>query len=269
MYEDSGNLILQMLGPLAAHLRHRPVVPSAAKQRQVLVLLALNAGTVVTTQTLVEELWGDNPPRSYATTVQTYILQLRTKLTQAADGARARQLLATRHRGYEIEKQSCRTDVADFERLVRSGRRAAEAGDPAAASALLGSALALWRGAALVDVPAGSILRAEVDSLEETRLAVLGRRIEADLALHRHTDLLGELTMLVARNPMNESFCAMLMLAYHRSGRPGCAIDAFRRIATDLRRELGVEPGPRLQLLHRAILSGDDDSQLARLPPAN
>jgi DNA-binding SARP family transcriptional activator len=262
MHAEPGKVALQLLGPLSAHLNHQPVVPSAPKQRQILVLLALNAGRVVTTQTLVEELWGDKPPPSFASTMQTYILQLRDKLAMAArDGKWARRLLGTRHSGYQIEAQLCQTDVAEFDRLVRAGRRAAEAGDPATTSELLGGALALWRGPALVDVPTGRILRAEVASLEETRLGVLERRIEADLALHRHADLLGELTMLVARNPMNENFCALLMTAYYRCGRAGCALEEFWRIRTVLRDELGVEPGPRLQRLQQAILAREPDSE--------
>ena len=264
MHEEHEKVVLQLLGPLSARLNHQSVVPTASKQRQILVLLALNVGRVVTTQTLVEELWGDNPPRTFATTVQTYILQLRAKLAAAAKDAKwARRLLVTRHAGYEIEEHLSRTDVADFDRLVRLGRRAAEAGDPAATSKLLGEALALWRGPALVDVRAGRILAAEVASLEETRLGVLERRVEADLALRRHADLLGELTMLVARHPMNENFCALLMTAMYRSGRAGYALEAFLRIRTVLRDELGVEPGPRLQRLQQAILAGEPDLEPA------
>ncbi len=258
MYVESGRISIQILGPLSAHLNHRPVAPTAPKQRQILVLLALNAGRVVTIPTLVEELWGDQPPRSFATTLQTYILQLRGRLAAAGtDGGHARRLLGTRHCGYQLEARLCQTDVEEFHRLARAGRTATETGDLRAASELLGSALALWRGPALVDVPAGGVLEAEAASLEETRLGVLERRIEADLALRRHADLLGELTMLVARNPMNENFCALLMTALYRSGHAGRSLEAFRRIRTVLRGELGVEPGSRLQRLQQAILAGD------------
>ncbi|NES30197.1 hypothetical protein GCE86_08175 [Micromonospora terminaliae] len=262
MNNENGRVVFQLLGPVSAHLNHQPVMPSAPKQRQILVLLALNAGRVVTTQTLVEELWGDQPPRSSATTLQTYILQLRAKLAAAArDRTSARRVLETRHSGYQLDAQLCETDVAEFDNLARAGRRAVDAGDPRASSELLGCALALWRGPALVDVPAGRILRAEVGLLEENRLGVLERRIEADLALGRHADLLGELTMLVARHPMHENFCALLMTAYYRSGRAGHALEAFRQIRAVLRSELGVEPGPRLQRLHQAILAGALDSE--------
>jgi DNA-binding SARP family transcriptional activator len=262
MDEEHGKVTLRLLGPVSAHLLGRPVMPTAPKQRQMLALLALHAGRVVTRQTLVEELWGDEPPRSFATTLQTYVLQLRARLAEAAgDRGWARRLLETKPAGYQFNAQLCDTDVAQFQRLVRAGRRAAEAGDLAATAELLGGALALWHGPALVDVPAGRVLRAEVAALEETRLGALERRIDADLALGRHADLLGELTMLVARNPMNENFRAQLMTALYHSGRPGYALEVFRQARSVLREELGVEPGPRLQRLHQAILTGDLDAE--------
>lgn len=257
MDEEHGTVTLRLLGPVSAHLLGQPVMPTAPKQRQMFALLALHAGRVVTKQTLVEELWGDEPPRSFSTTLQTYVLQLRARLAAAArDRGWARRVLETKHAGYQFNARLCDTDVAEFQRLVRSGRRA---GEPAATAELLGRALALWHGPALVDVPAGRVLRAEVAALEETRLGALERRIDADLALGRHADLLGELTMLVARNPMNENFRAQLMTALYRSGRAGHALEVFREARSVLREELGVEPGPRLQRLHQAILTGDLD----------
>jgi DNA-binding SARP family transcriptional activator len=249
---------IRLLGPFAAELNHRPVTPSAAKQRQIMALLALNAGRVVTVSALTEELWGDYPPLSSATTLQTYILQLRNRLAAAVPGRQEiRQLLSTRHGGYLLDETACQIDIDQFGRLARAGRAAAETGDPGAASELLARALALWRGPALVDVHLGRILELEATSLEETRLGVLERRIEADLALGRHTDLLGELTLLAARNPMNENFCALLMTALYRSGHVARALEAFRRLQAVLREELGIEPCPRLRRLQHAVLSGD------------
>jgi DNA-binding SARP family transcriptional activator len=257
---DPGQLSIKILGPFSAHLGHLAVTPSAAKQRQILALLALNAGRVVTVPTLTEELWGDYPPRSSSTTLQTYVMQLRNRL------AAARQVLSTRHSGYLLEAQPCRTDVEEFERLARAGREAAEAGDQRAASELLGRALAPWRGPALVDVRTGRVLELEAAALNESRLGVLERRIEADLALRRHADMLGELTVLVARNPMNENFCALLMTALYRSGHVGRALEGFQRLRAVLRDELGVEPCPRLQRLQQAILSGDPALEAAGVP---
>lgn len=263
---DPWQLNIELLGPFSAHLGHLAVTPSAAKQRQILALLALNAGRVVTVTTLTEELWGDYPPRSSATTLQTYVLQLRNRLAAAARGQDARQLISTAHSGYLLDAQSCRTDVEEFERLARAGRGAAETGDQASASELLGRALALWRGPALVDVRVGRVLELEAAALNEGRLGVLERRIEADLALRRHADMLGELTVLVARNPMNENFCALLMTALYRSGHVARALEAFQRLRAVLRDELGVEPGPRLQRLQQAILSGDPGLEASVIP---
>jgi SARP family transcriptional regulator, regulator of embCAB operon len=255
---ESGQLGIGLLGPLSVHFNHRPITPSAAKQRQVLALLALNAGRIVTISTLVEELWGDYPPRSYATTLQTYILQLRNALAAAAPGdPAARQVLSTSHCGYLLEAEACRTDVEEFSRLARTGRLAAEAGDQRAVSDRLGRALQLWRGPALVDVRRGRVLELDAASLEETRLGVFERRIAADLALGRHSDLLGELSLAAARDPMNENLCGFLMITLYRSGHVGRSLEAFRRLRSILRGELGVEPCPRLQRLQLAILSGD------------
>jgi DNA-binding SARP family transcriptional activator len=257
MQVNPGPMSVQVLGPFTASLGRRAVTPSAAKQRQILALLALNTGRVVTVSTLTEELWGDAPPRSFATTLQTYVLHLRNRLAEAGTGGRqTRDLLSTRHSGYLLE-DGCETDVAEFGRLARRGRQAAETGDLQAAADLLGCALALWRGPALVDVPLGQVLELESASLEASRLGVLERRIEADLALRRHADLVGELTLLTARNPMNENFCALLMTALYRSGHAGQALAAFRRLRDVLHTELGLEPCPRLRQLHQAILSGD------------
>jgi DNA-binding SARP family transcriptional activator len=258
MNTESGQLTIGLLGPLSARRNGESVAPSAAKQRQVLALLALNAGRVVTVSTLIEELWGDNRPRSYSTTLQTYILQLRNAVAAAApNDSAARRALGTRHCGYLLEEGSCQTDVEEFTRLARSGRAAAERGDARAASELLDRALKLWRGPALVDVRMGRVLELEVTSLEETRLGALERRIEADLALGRHADLLGELTLAAARSPMNENLCAFLMIALYRSGHVGRSLEAFHRLRSVLHEELGVEPCPRLQRLQMAILSGD------------
>ena len=255
MVLDSALISIQLLGPLSASLGTRTVTLNAAKQREVLALLALNAGRIVTVSTVIEELWGDHPPRSSATTLQTYIFHLRSSL--AVDTPRERvasELLRTRHSGYQLE---CSTDVEEFRRLARAGREAAEAGDPQAVSELLGRALDLWRGPALVDVRQGRILETEAASLEETRLGVLERRIQADLALHRHGDILGELTMLAAQHPMNENFRGFLMIALYRAGHVARALDAFQQLRAILGDELGIDPSPWIRRLQQAILSGD------------
>lgn len=267
MNRDLRPLEIELLGPLSASLSQTSVTPSAPKQRQVLVLLALNAGRVVTVPTLIEEIWGNHPPRSYATTLQTYILQLRNALAAAQPGnPGARQLLSTRHFGYVLGADACQTDVDVFDRLVRAGRTAAEARDHRLASEQFSRALQLWRGPALVDVRMGSVLEIEAASLEERRLGAFERRIEADLALGRHSDLLGELTLASARHPMNENLCAFQMIALYRAGHVGRSLQAFHRFRSVLNGELGIEPCPRLRRLQAAILSGDPVLESEALP---
>ncbi|HKB31574.1 MAG TPA: AfsR/SARP family transcriptional regulator [Streptosporangiaceae bacterium] len=268
MNTEPDEMVIELLGPLSVHLNRTPVMPSAAKPRQILALLALNAGRVVTVSMLAEEIWGDYPPRSAATTLQTYILQIRNLIAAAvAPGADPKQVLSTRHCGYLLGSHTSQNDVHEFGRLSRAGRVAAETGDYRAASDLLGRALALWGGPALVDVRMGRVLELEVTALEENRLGVLERRIESDLALDRHADILGELTTLAARYPMNENFCGHLMTALYRAGHVGRALEAFQRLRAALRDELGVDPCPRLRRLQQAVLAGDpalDTAEAAR-----
>jgi SARP family transcriptional regulator, regulator of embCAB operon len=249
-----GEVTVQVLGTFSAFAAGRDVTPRAAKQRQILALLALNPDRVVPTTALVEELWGDRPPRTAAATLQTYVSNLRGRLAVAIPRERvATEILRTAHLGYQL---ACRTDVQEFHRLARLGRQAAEAGDPRSVSDLLGQALALWRGMALAEVRQGRMLETEAASLEETRLGVLERRIQADLSLNRHADVLGELTLLTARHPLNENYWGLLMAALYRAGHVARALSAFQRLRGILNDELGVDPGPRLQRVHQAILSG-------------
>jgi SARP family transcriptional regulator, regulator of embCAB operon len=252
---DFDKISVQVLGSFSASLRQQIVTPTAAKQRQVFALLALRSGQVVTTSTLAEELWGSSLPPSFVVTLQTYIFQLRRRLTAALpEGQDGKLFLSTRHSGYLLE---CQTDVEEFKRLARTGRDAAEAGDPRTASELLRHALTLWRGPALADVRLGAVLEVEAASLAQTKLGTIETRIECDLAMGRHNAVIGELISLVAEHPLNENFCGLLMRAYYHSGHTSQALDAFRRLRDALNRELGLEPGPRLQRVHQSILSGE------------
>ncbi|RKN43906.1 AfsR/SARP family transcriptional regulator [Streptomyces hoynatensis] len=250
---------INVLGPLAAHDRGVSIVPSAAKPRQLLALLALHADRVVTVPTLMEEIWGESIPRSAATTLQTYILQLRRKIAASLGGdpgRHAKDVLVTRHGGYVLRVRPGHLDYEEFDQLVGAGRRALEAGDDRAASEQLGRALALWRGPALVDVRVGSVLELEVLRMEESRMAALERRIEADLRLGRHGELIPELQVLAARHPLHENFCGQLMVALHRAGSSWRALEAYQRLRGTLVSELGLEPSQRLQRIQQAVLSG-------------
>ena len=271
MCSDSDKISVQVLGPLSARFGQQQIVtPTAGKQRQILALLALRSGQVVTTSTLGEELWGDHPPRSFATTLQTYIFQLRRRLATAfPEKADTKHFLSTRHSGYLLE---CQTDVDEFQRLARAGREAAEEGNLRTASDLLSRALAPWQGSALADVRLGPVLEVEVAALTQTKLGVLETRIEVELAMNHHNVIIGELVSLVAEHPLNENFCGLLMRAYYHSGHTPQALEAFRRLRNALNQNLGIEPGPRLQKVHRSILSGEltaSAGDLAQRPSEN
>jgi DNA-binding SARP family transcriptional activator len=262
---------IKLLGPLEAQHNGRSIVPTAGKLRQILALLALDAGQVVTVPTLIEELWGTRPPRSALTTLQTYIMQLRRLLDATlvgTAGRSAKDLLGTRHGGYLLDDLGDGIDVHTYERLSAAGSRAAERGDHESAARLLGSALDVWRGGALVDVPVGFRLGIEVIRLEESKLTVLELWIEAELRLGRHYTLLSELAKLNASYPMHENLCALFMVALYRAGQRWRALEVYRRLRDTLVAELGVEPSTRLQQVHRAILKSDpalDDSSLKAL----
>jgi DNA-binding SARP family transcriptional activator len=251
---------VKVLGPLEAQVDGRSITPTAGKPRQVLALLALEAGQVVIVPTLIEELWGTRPPRSALTTLQTYVLHLRRMISAVlADEApsTAKDLLATRHGGYLLNLQDGAVDVQVYERLAAAGVRRAEVGDDEGASRLLRSALGVWRGQTLVDVPVGLRLGIEVIRLEESKLGVLEVCIDADLRLGRHYTLLSELAKLNASYPMHENLCAQFMLALYRAGQQWRALDMYKKLRDTLVAELGVEPSTPLQNMQRAILRSD------------
>lgn len=254
---------IEVLGPLAARESGSSIVPTAAKPRKVLAMLAVHADQVVPMASLFEELWGEDIPRSANTTVQTYVLHLRNLIGAALEQSPtegpvdAKRVLVTYPGGYLMDTMGGRVDVRDFDRLAALGHRARELGDFEAASRQFSEALAIWRGRALVDVQTGPLLEVESHRLEEARLNVLDRRIDADLRLGRHHEMLGELAGLVGRYRTHEGLHAHLMLALYRAGRRGEAIDVYRRMRTGLVNELGLEPSPSLRRLQHAILMSD------------
>ncbi|MFE7466965.1 BTAD domain-containing putative transcriptional regulator [Streptomyces sp. NPDC057499] len=257
---------IELLGTLAVTENEVSVTPRAPKPRQVLALLALRADQVVPVASLIEELWGDCPPRSARTTLQTYVLQLREMIAAALrkdpQGASARtpkDVLATAPGGYVLHTFDGSSDVREFDRLAGLGYRAMDGGDFPRAARELGDALALWTGSALADVQAGPQLEMESRRLEESRLCALDQRIEADLRLGRHRELLGELTVLVSRYRTHENLHAQFMLALHRSGRRSEALDVYQRLRTTLVRDLGLEPSSGLRRLQRSILMANPE----------
>jgi DNA-binding SARP family transcriptional activator len=253
-------LDINLLGPLEATLDNVPVAPSAAKTRQLLAILALGAGQVVPVPAMVNEIWGQEPPRTALTTLHTYIGKLRKGLGAAAapgEAVAAKKIISTESHGYRLDSSVVRRDLDRYEELAGAGRRAAEDGDYLTASRRLAAALSLWRGPALCDVAAGPQLTIESVRLEETRLSDLDVRLEADLRLGRDRALLGELAGLCTQYPLSETLCTKYMLALYRSGQQWRALESFHRIRTRMVEELGVDPSTGIQQLHEAVLRGD------------
>ncbi|MEV4538581.1 AfsR/SARP family transcriptional regulator [Asanoa sp. NPDC049518] len=233
---------------------------TAPKPRKVLALLLLHANLVVPVETLIAELWGDDPPASAQTTLQTYILKIRRMLVTAlavCPNHLASEILVTASGGYRLNVGPGELDLHEYERLAAAGRAALDQGDDVEGARLLGEALDLWKGSALVDVRLGPVLQAEVQRLEEGRLSLWRQRIEADLRAGRHQAVLGDLGWLAARHPLNEDLQAQYMVALYRAGRRTDALEAFHRLRGTLQDDLGLEPSQRVQRLQHAILTAD------------
>lgn len=250
---------IEVLGALSVRENGVSVVPTAPKPRQVLALLALNADQVVSVATLIEELWGETPPRSARTTLQTYVLQLRELIAEALahdenERCTAKDILTTVPGGYRLESRGGTVDFREFERRAGAGYRTMDAEDYTGAARRLADALSLWNGQVLTDIQAGHQIDMEIRRLEEARLCALDQRIEADLRLGRHRELLSELTVLVKQYRMHESLHGQFMLALHRSGRRGEALSVYQRLRATLVAELGLEPSTALSRLQRSVL---------------
>ena len=239
----------RILGPLEAYDSSGAEIRlSAGRERALFAALLLRRGEVVSTDALIDALWEKRPPSTASKAVQGYVSHLRRAL---GDG-----VLMTQSPGYVLRVDVGSIDAERFERLATEGRRALEDADPGGGLANLDAALALWRGPALADFTFNDFARSEIQRLAERRLETQEDRIEALLELGRHGGLVAELEALVAAHPGRERLRAQFMLALYRSGRQADALDVFR----DGRRraaELGLDPGPALIRLERAILNHD------------
>ena len=253
-------ICIEVLGPLRVRVDGRDIAPSAAKPRAMLALLACDAGRTVLTEAIIEELWGDEVPRSATTTLQTYVMQIRNHIAAALEGSGrssdvARSVLVTRGRGYELAIGPDGTDLTRYERYADEGRRAAEAGDEVVALRSLRAALALWRGSALAGVRAGSLLAAQVAKLEESRLSLLVQALQLELEVGNHDRVVGELAALAERYPLHETLQGLYMVALYRAGRRERALQTYRRLHATLDDRLGLEPLSSVQRLHGAMLT--------------
>jgi YVTN family beta-propeller protein len=213
----------------------------------------LHANDVVPRDRLIEELWGEAAPATVNAVLNGYVSKLRRVLADGADD----ELLATQAPGYVLRVAGEQLDARRFEGLLQQGREELARGDSRAAAATLHAALSLWRGPPLADLAYEQFAQSEIRRLEELRLAALEERIEADLALGRHDAVVAELETLAAEHPYRERLQAQLMVALYRCGRQAEALDAYRRARRTFADELGIDPGPRLAALERAILRQD------------
>ena len=231
-----------------------------------LALLLLHANEVLSTDRLVDELWGGSPPESAANMLQGYVSHLRKTLEPG--GRRGEHaLIVSRPPGYVLQIRPDQVDAERFERMATEGRRLLDDGDADTAAARLRAALALWRGRALDDLAYESFAHTSIERLEDLRLTTVEDRVEADLALGRDDALVGELQELVDDHPLRERLRAQLMTALDRCGRQADALEVYRHGRRELRDELGIEPGPALRELEQAILRQDPTLRAAAAAP--
>jgi DNA-binding SARP family transcriptional activator len=248
----------RILGPLEVLDGDAPVKLPGPKQRSLLAMLVLHANEVVSSDRLIDELWPGEPPESGAAALQASVSRLRKSL---GGGARRLETVAP---GYVLHLDSQELDLRRFEQLVGE----AERDEPAEAAERLRAALALWRGSPLADFAYEPFAQAAIGRLEELRLLALERRIDADLLSGRDAELVPELESLVAQHPLREGLREKLMVALYRAGRQAEALESYRSARRALVEGLGIEPGPALQELEKAILRQDPSLELAQAPPS-
>jgi len=245
----------EVLGPLRVLTGGTEVPIRGSKERTLLAHLIAYAGQVVPTADLIDSLWGDEPPRSAAKSLQTYVLRVRNALEP--DRRSGQGLLVTDGPGYRLAITPADTDAGRFSRLAALAGQSLEAGRYDACRAAAVDALALWRGppyAGCEDTPFG---QAEARRLSELRLGVVERRLEAELGLGRHAAVVADLERLVGEHPLHEHLWSLLITALYRCDRQGDALAAYDRVRSLLADELGVDPGPELRAVHARVLAHD------------
>ena len=243
----------RILGPLEVLDEGHPVALGGSTQRALLAVLLLRANETLTTDRLIDELWGEHPPAGAAKTLQVKVSRLRKALAAGGGG----DLIMRRGPGYELRLDPDRLDSQRFERLVAAGGSELAVGHPERAASLLEEALSLWRGAPLADLAYEPFAQGESARLLELRIGALEQLIEAKLRLGRHAEVISQLETLVAEHPYRERLRAQLMLALYRCDRQADALQAYQNARWQLVEELGIEPGERLRELERAILAQD------------
>ncbi|MFJ8929772.1 MULTISPECIES: BTAD domain-containing putative transcriptional regulator [unclassified Streptomyces] len=230
-----------------------PIQLPGEKLRTIMAALALAPGTPVPALDLLDELWGDQPPKTADNSLQSHVARLRRVLTEQTGKPKTRHVIRTTRSGYLLDVDPADVDALRFSNAVEAAGRRLNA-DCELAIKLLTDAFSEWRGPALIDTGDGLICRIAYTRLEETRL--MGRElfVEAHLRLGRYWQVIPELEQLLTQHPLRERFCEQLMTALYHSGRQADALSAYRRVQHNLDAELGIEPGPGMQRRFRQIL---------------
>ncbi|MDN3294439.1 AfsR/SARP family transcriptional regulator [Streptomyces ficellus] len=240
------------------------------RQRTLLVMLLLNANVTVSKEQLIDEIWGERPPAQVDNALQAVATRLRRSLDSWYGPGCAKERLGTEQSGYRLHLAEDELDLLCFEALCSEARRLGQV-DHAAASAKLDEALALWRGPALQGVAGGLLCRSAATRLDEVRLLTLEEKFNLEIQGGRYQMAVAELCRMTILHPLHERFSEQLMIALYRAGRTAEALDAYRRLHTVLRTELGLDPSPVLQARMQAILQHDmpvPNPPMAHLPAA-
>ena len=267
MKEVGDRIEFRMLGELAADLDGRRLELGPRLQRQLLAILLSEHGRTIAVDRLIDLLWAEEPPSAAIASLQAYVSQLRRILEPDRPPRAPAQVLVTADPGYSLQVDPEHIDARRFERLAREGRAALDEGRPDRADELLGSALGLWRGAALAEFEHEVWAVPMVARLDETRDNALEDRIDSWLALGRHAAAASELEEMVQERPLRERRWAQLVLAHYRAGRQADALRAYQRCRTVLADELGIEPSPALRRLEAAVLGQDPSLDAPPLAP--
>ena len=255
-----GQLDVRVLGPLEVRQQGAPIRLGGATQRALFALLALRHGEVVSSDVLVDALWGEVPPTSARSMVQVYISRLRRLLDNGAS-------IQSRDGGYVLDLDTEQLDLRRFERSIEEGKAALGRGENELALARLDDALRLWRGDPLEGLDAPGLPMAHINALVDLRVSALESRFDAALQLGRHDEVVPELPPLLKDNPLNERLHSIAMLVLFRAGRQSEALELASALRQRLSTELGIEPSQAVQQLERRILSGDPTLEPPRIEP--
>jgi DNA-binding SARP family transcriptional activator len=256
------NVAFGLLGPLTVRRGDQVIPISFGNQRVVLAVLLAQANCVVPVEELADLIWSGRPPRTARVTVQNYVKRLRQALSRDQDPTPIR----TVRDGYVVDASPRQLDLTRFHQLSAAGLELARRQDWDQAARQLSVALSLWRGQPFADIPCEALGLRERPSLETLRSRALAARIDADLHLGRHYQVIPELQELIAADPLGERLYGLLMLALYRCGHQADALEVYRHARQRLVQGAGVEPGPELQLLHKQILLTDPALKLVQPP---